>query len=316
MNMKKVAGVCIIIGCVFTIAGIICLIIGGANTNFDFSSASDMDFEKKTFEFEGELSTLDLLTISDSIIVKHSPDKKTRLEYFNSTDGKITYDIKRTYDDPDEKGKIQLKAEQKDNRQWFEYIKFFNFSKDNALTVYLPQENFERVQLQTVSGEISSEIKLSSKSSFHINTTSGDIKAGNISTVSAFEVNAVSGCVTMKNVSSGTDIKINTVSGNITASDCDAKKNFSISTTSGESSLSKAKSDSADLSSISGDFSIDVFDTKRLNVSTISGEIEGRMGSDGVYNTDTVSGDINVPASAGSERNYSFETVSGNIDLK
>ena len=316
--MKKSTKILLIIGGSLMGLGIVCFVIAGASVGFDFSSMYEKtEYEKRMVEYDGTIDTLQLCSISDNIKLLPSEDKKTRLEYYESKDEKVGYVVDREKSSSNEKGKLMV--HQENNYEWYENIFRFDFSsftEDRSLTVYLPADEYDSIILETISGDISLKKDMELKSEFKINDTSGNITVENVKHGGNTKIYCVSGNVSLKNTVSKLYVDVSSIRGSILFDKADAGKRLDIKSTSGNIKIKNVSSDESFLETVSGNIDVSKFDTKNLKAKTISGDVEGCLGYDGVFSTSTVSGEIRVPSAVDASRKYSFETISGNIELR
>lgn len=285
--MKKITKITLIIGGILTLLGIICFVIGFTVTGFDIKKFSqEKEFKEVSSEYENYFGEISFKTIDDNIIIKKSEDNKTKVVYYISKDEKIYYDITADKD---------LSFVQKDDREWYERIAIFQTDKDYSITVYLPEEKYNKLDLFSISGSITSSMPLQLEKGADFNTTSGEINIKNINTMLS--------------------VNIGTVSGNIVADACSADKNMKINTVSGDIDIKNTKAfNNIDLHTVSGDINIYKTDSPYIKIDTVSGDIEGSAGK-GKFTISTVSGDIQVPSNNENGIKYDLNTVSGDINL-
>ena len=319
--MKKAVKNALITGGGLVGVGIVCFVVGVAvSGGFDMNSlsAGQIEYEKKTAEFTDSFSAVDIHSISHSVRLMRSADEKTKIEYYDSKDGKITYDIQRKYASADEKGKPQLSAVQHDNREWYEHFVFFNFGgpdEEKAVTVYLPGNEYDSLSLESISGDISTDLPLQIKNNAALNSTSGEINVENITAGSRSVYTSISGNVTIKNIASG-DINVSAVSGEVSLENCKAKDGITAGSVSGNVTLAELSAKHTKTETVSGSVRVQKIDSPEVRINTVSGNISGSMGFGGNYDIQTISGDIEHPSSVSGAAKYTLETKSGDISLK
>ncbi len=318
--MKKGCKIALITGGSLFGLGIVCIIIGAGINGFDLSklSSGKIEYEKKTLEYTDSFSAIDIHSISDDVKLVKSEDGKTRIEYYDSKDGRIRYDIQRKYASADEKGKPELFAKQKDDRKWYEYLLSFDFDSfndDRAVTVYVPGEEYDSLSLESVSGDVSAEIPLRIKNNVTLNSTSGNINAENQTAGVRSVYTSISGNVRIQNSASG-DINASAVSGKVSLGKCTAKNGVIVGSISGNVNLEDIRSELTKTETVSGGVQVQKVDSKNIRIKTISGDISGSIGFGGTYDIRTVSGDVEHPSSVTNAGNFILETTSGDITLK
>ncbi len=324
--MKKIMKITLITAGILTGLGLICFLIGAAGVGFDYTKfGKSTEYEMKTFEYDGNVNSVNLSTWTDDIKFEKSKDSKTRVVYYNSKDEKITYRIE---------AKSQLDIKQEDNRQWYERLSFFSFENSRSLTIYLPEDHYETINAVCTSGNITSTVKLTASGNLQVKSVSGNILLENISCGGKCTAESTSGNISLNHMSSKYDLSLHTTSGSIKLDECSAGNSINCASTSDYISLKnctaavisgnsvsgniniknvKASSNS-EFNTTSGELVFDGTDSPVIHARSISGDIFGRIGYAGQYHTSTVSGSVTIPSSGG-DRNYSMETVSGDIRI-
>lgn len=163
-------------------------------------------------------------------------------------------------------------------------------SRSTTLTLTLPAKMWQRIELNTSSGDITINSSLQCRE-LEIGTASGDIELTYVQASRA---------------------EIHTASGNITAkADCEE---LSAGTASGDIEFTDSHCLSADLGTASGDITTENLNCDHLEVGTASGDSELTFSQlPQTLNVSSASGDcsIYVPANVGFELSYS--TVSGDF---
>lgn len=175
-----------------------------------------------------------------------------------------------------------------DNRIWTNFISA-SF-QPMEINLYLPQTQYEHLELETVSGTMTVPENFSFTQS-DVHTTSGEIQ------------------FTAHNSES---LSLESVSGNISVNDVTPQA-LKIHTTSGDIHLSQVvTAGPCTIDSVSGDVKLKDCDAPELTIDTTSGDVEASLRSGKTFSTQTVSGDVDVPSdSSGGSCNIS--TISGDI---
>ena len=291
--MKKYKKIMLITSAAVLAAGIGFVAAGAALVNFDFKALDRTSYTSKTYECSKEISSVDIHNVTDSMTFKKSKDKNIRIEYTDSDS--LSYDIGLEYEDPEkETGKLTLKINQKKSGPWFDSLLGFKFHHDHTFTIYLPEDKYDSIYAESVSGNISNSVRFSTDKDCSFKTVSGDINVKDIVSKTTY-CNTTSGDIRLDNCSSGT-VGIHSVSGDAELKYVWAEKKLTIET-------------------VSGDVDIDKPISGSIRAKTVSGDVKGTVEQPMNYQTHTVSGDVSVPRSKG---NYAFdiETVSGDIEIK
>lgn len=175
-----------------------------------------------------------------------------------------------------------------DDRSWTNLIGI-SFQR-MEINLYLPQTQYEQLELETVSGKLTIPEAFSFTQST-VHTTSGEIQF----TAATSEA-----------------LSLESVSGNISVTDVTPQA-LKVHTTSGDIHLSQVvTAGPCTIGSVSGDVELEDCDAQELTIDTTSGDVEARLRSDKTFSTQTVSGDVEVP-SDGSGGSCNISTISGDI---
>ena len=190
---------------------------------------------------------------------------------------------------------------------------FFDPAHMTFKEIYLPEDSYGSLKVNTVSGEI----EVPEKYAFNdvaINTTSGSITCDCTAT-GDIEIGTVSGEITFSSVN-GNKFNASSTSGSVKLSNAKVSGAVTIDTVSGEIILNDVESGSLNTNSVSGDVMFTNLTTDDVNIDTTSGEVSGTITGDHEYDVDTVSGDISLPAAIKGEAMVNISTVSGDVDIE
>lgn len=177
----------------------------------------------------------------------------------------------------------------KEEREWFRFISFAN----PKLEIYLPEKEYEKLMIDTVSGSVNLQDRISFIN-VEIESTSGSIDADiEIADKAVFE--STSGSVKIEDLNNS-ELAVSTLSGSIKLNNVISERSIIIETTSGSVKLDKV-------------------DSENIEISTVSGSVNGSILSDKQYQVSTVSGSVNIPESRGNE-SCRIETLSGSINIE
>ena len=280
--MKKGKKISLIAAVVLILAG--CAVSGTAYalSGFDITKFNSIQYSEKEYEFTADIKDIHIEAVECDVQLVTSSDGKYHVKVYDSEEiyHKVSY----------ENGVLEIIRH--DDRKWWESMDIDFFSEEMVITVAVPQNEFEKIYAESVSGdiEIGSEFSFDSA---ELITTSGDVDFSG---------------------EAKTELEVSTTSGDITISGVDTKKAF-IETTSGEVKLKSVIADKAEITSVSGDITFDGCDGKEFDVDTTSGDVKGTLLSGKDFVTDTVSGDIDLPKAA-ENGTFNVATVSGDIRLK
>ena len=188
------------------------------------------------------------------------------------------------------------------------FVSSFTFTGPHSYTeIYLPHDLAASLLVETVSGDVRSELSLVNYSEFTISTTSGDII---FPTVEAKKISAssTSGEIRLESAA-GKSVMLSTTSGDIALEQLAGDS--SVSSTSGEIRIGNAD-ENIEASTVSGDIRLDNLNAP-FRFSTTSGEITVNNGT-GYGKAGTVSGDIRISLSE-PNGDLTISTTSGEVNL-
>lgn len=314
---------------ILLIIAIICIVIGGiitilalAAVKFNIFKFNTVNFENKTCIINDDFENINVYEVSFDITFIKSDNNECKIIYPEGDQIKQTISVENN----------TLKVAYKDERKWYERIGFY-WLDDDGIKIYLPKNEYEKLYISSVSGDIcvpdnftfsetdlestSGEIEFYSitKNRLNAETVSGDLNIKNVN--GSLTAKSTSGEIYISNISTKT-INIKTTSGDISLIDAKNTENIEINSTSGDISINDTVNTKDTLiQSTSGEVSLMNFDSEYLKIETVSGDVEGSLLSEKVFITDTTSGDVDVPI--GNSLAFGecvVSTTSGDISFK
>ena len=294
--MSKTVRTFLIVAVVLIVAGSLLAgfgLLNGAldrrNYNYD-----DAGYEQMTYSFDGDdvqMLLVDNVSHDINIFVSTGIDQ-VKIECYDSN--YAVYNVTLS-----ESGKLSIIYDETDRaKRWFNFDWITETIDDLEVTVYLPYDILETVQINTVSGDVR-VIGADCEGTINIGTVSGNIYMQSNKVGGELTLSTVSGTVSLEDTESKDDITVSTVSGTVNFTLVDSIGDISVATTSGDVRLTNV---------IGNDFKIN----------TVSGNCEGNIigdAKDYTIDADSLSGNINVPRSENGPKRLDIETTSGNIDI-
>lgn len=230
----------------------VCLIFGGAiisaialtNADFDFSTFNTVKTENNSYEITESFSEIDINALECDIKLLPATDGVCKV--ICSENDKIKHDVAV------ENGTLTVKRY--DNREWYEHIGIY--SNEMQITVYLPNADYQKLNIRTVSGDIC--ISNINVDTFNCKSTSGDIELLNVVALNAFEIKTTSGDIDFAACDSK-NISLISTSGDVEGSLLSGK-NFIVDTTSGDIDVPPSSADGGEcrIKTTSGDIEIEL----------------------------------------------------------
>lgn len=277
--MKKVL-IWISLGLMFL--GIVLFCCVGVSLNFDFRRLDDMTYITNTYEFNKQISSIVLNTVTAQIDFQPSENGKCSVVCYEPEN--IRYDVSVT------DGVLLISMTESD--YWKDHIRIFNFHTP-VITIYLPEGVYQSLKVTNTTGDINvcgdwifSDMSLKTTtgdicvdgvtcySDVSIHVTTGDLKLTNVATNNLI-AEGNSGDVELKYVTASSSMRIKRVTGDIKLHQCDGQNIFIKTTT--------------------GDVTGILRSAKQFTVRTTTGDVEvPDFDYGGVCDIETTTGDISV----------------------
>lgn len=225
-----------------------------------------------------------------------------------------------------EKGTLEINNNSKDSVTIKEKKSnsFINFAFENekpTISIYLPINYYEDINIESVSGNIDSYNDLSLPN-ININSTSGDISLLNLKIDDSLLINTLSGKINIEEINAK-NIEINSTSGNLEIYNITAE-DVEFASISGEIYVDSIIADKLDLNVTSSDVELDYLDiNNEINLGTVSGDLDLILKEQEYkYSAETVTGTISI-----NENEYegdfstqngiivNIDTISGEVDI-
>ncbi len=202
---------------------------------------------------------------------------------------------------------------QADERRWWDNIGIhFGDSEETGLTLYLPEGEYGKLVLESVSGDIFASKELSFSEAV-MYTTSGDVSC-NAQTRAGLRITTVSGEIHADHVLGGA-VVLESTSGDISLSNS-TPNTLKINTTSGDMELATLTvQGSVQLDASSGDIDLKRLQAGEINIEVISGDVEGTLIGNYRFSAQSTSGNVRVPVSDPNAAPCNIKTTSGDIDV-
>lgn len=292
-----------------------CIVVGLLLGTVAYGAAKKNGFEafkttreKVTTDITDSFSNIEVLEVSDDIVIRPSEDGNVKIITWESEDQ--YHDIKVD----DDTLKIEFKEKAGLHFGDFEFDTNSSNDPEYGMTIiYLPEGEYEDISITATS----SEIAVPENYTFNdvtVTSVSGNISCSAVAT-GLVKMNSTSGEISDLNID-GISANIDTVSGNIGMTSCDVTGSIEINTTSGDINLTDISTSSASINVVSGDITLNNFESGLTDIDSTSGDVTGSLTGSYKISTDTVSGDINVTCNNNTDgAPFNVDTVSGDITL-
>lgn len=197
-----------------------------------------------------------------------------------------------------------------DTRKWYDYIGIFLGKQ--TMTVYLPQDNYVSLSINTNTGDVEipkdftfGEIGIdgdtadvqclaSISKNIEIELSTGSINMSEL-TAENIDFSTTTGDININNVNVNGNVETETDTGNITLNNVVAKGDFEIESSTGNVKFEKS-------------------DAAQIFVKTSTGNVTGNLLSEKIFITETSTGNVSVPKTASGGK-CEITTSTGNIEI-
>lgn len=317
--MSKAAIIWLVIAGVLTVVGAAIFILAMSAHNWDFSNLQTDTYEKNVLKPEGEFENISINVHTTKTTLLPSEDGTLKIECFEAEKMKHTASV--TGD--------TLFIEVEDNRKWYDHIGIITGSP--AVTVYLPDDIYSSLSVETNTGDVTvskelsfssveivgdtSDVKCLSKitKKLEIETDTGSINVENAE-CEKISLLTDTGNITVKKSSTEGDIKIETDTGKTKLSGVFCKDFFAESNTGDLILESVIASGKISVETDTGDVVFESSDADSLFIETSTGDVTGTLLTEKVFVIDTSTGDISVPKTTNGGK-CMITTSTGDIDI-
>lgn len=310
--MKKVAIVFIVIGGVLVTAGAVALGVAavyGYNQSQKLVTREHVVEENfANFDIQIEAANIEFQTANDGKckVVCHEKEKYYHtVEVVNNA---LT---------------IRTKDELKGIDKWFGY------SGNMSLIVYLPTDTYENLNITCSTGDIfiddfnfvNVDVAVSTgdvvirnadiSNSYRVTTSTGDVYLTQTAVANSFTVTTTTGYQAYDSIVCGCDINILASTGKVSFSSFGCN-NVNVETSTGDIEFNNfTASGHLQAKASTGDITFWNADANTLKINTTTGDVTGNLLSDKSFQTKTKTGRVNVPSTTGPVCN--IETTTGDI---
>ena len=300
--MKKSTVICLIVAAALMLVGVLLFTTAMAATDFNFASGfNTAKYDTASYEITDEFDSISIETDTADINILPATDGKVKVLCFEQEN--LAHEV--TVEDG------TLKVKLVDGRRWFEHISFFNLHSP-MINVYLPESEYATLSVDADTSDVDVAREFSFES-VDIKVTTGDVKCY-ASASAALKVKASTGRVAIEDLSAGS-VDITTTTGSVRASNVTCEGDFKVGVSTGKVKLSDVTcknlistgstgditlssviaTERFDIERSTGDVNLEACDAASLIIITDTGEVEGSLLSDKVFVVRTDTGDIDVP---------------------
>lgn len=256
--MRRSKKIIILAACAFIVVGFILALSALVMLKFDLSKLNTLDYHITTYPVQDSFSAIRIDVTDCDVQLLPSQDGTCRVECPESKTSRYTVEVKQD----------TLTVSQNETRTWYHHIGIYLGPVE--LTIYLPQDQYERLSVDSLSGTVTVPDNFSFDN-LQVYTTSGSVYL-TAQVTQEVCVNTVSGELELTGIQPQT-LQLQSTSGTVTLADCDAQ--------------------TIHIETISGNVSAALASPKTFSVQSVSGKIRTPLGTTGdMCQITTVSGDI------------------------
>lgn len=315
--MSKATKAWLITASALTALGLILFAAVMTVCNWDFTKLSTVEYKTEAYNPDGEFDKISVDTDTAEIELVPSEDKECKVVCFESEKAEHYAAV--------ENGTLVIRTI--DTRKWYEYIGIS--LKTPKITVYLPQNSYNSLSVESDTGDITvpkdfafktvqinghtSDVDFfaSVSDTVQIKTASGNISVGSL-TADSLSLTAATGDIKANSVSVNNGINIKTNTGTVKLTDISCGSFLADSNTGDMSFKNVLATGSLSVESGTGNVRFDNSDADTVCVKTGTGDVTGTLLSEKTFVTKTSTGTVRVPKTASGGK-CEITTSTGNI---
>lgn len=315
--MSKATKAWLITASALTALGLIIFAAVMTVCDWDFTKLSTVEYKTEVYNPDGEFNKITIDTDITEIELVPSENKECKVVCFESEKAEHYAAV--------EDGTLVISST--DKRKWYENIGIS--LKTPKITVYLPQNSYNSLSVESDTGNITVPETLSFKTvqinghtsdigffasvsdTVQIKVNSGNISVGTL-TADSLSLAAGTGDIKVNSVSINNGINIKTSTGTVKLTDISCGSILADSNTGDMSFKNVLVSGSLSVESGTGNVGFDNSDADTVCVKTGTGDVTGTLLSEKVFATKTSTGTVRVPKTASGGK-CEITTSTGNI---
>ena len=298
--MNKTTKIWLIVAAALVALGLV--IFAGVMTvyDYDFTKLSTVTYETNTYEIGDAFDKIAIDVNTTEIKFAPSADERCRIDCFETDKVKYSATVQDS----------TLIIEKVDTRKWYDYIGIFLGKQ--TLTLYLPQDNYTSLSINTNTGDVVLPKDFTFEE-IEIDGDTADVQC--LASVSKnIEIELSTGSIGVTELTAE-NIDFSTATGDININNVNVNGNVEIETDTGNISLNKvvAKGD-FEIESSTGNVKFEKSDAAQIFVKTSTGNVTGNLLSEKIFITDTSTGNVIVPKTVSGGK-CEITTSTGNIEI-
>lgn len=298
--MAKVTKILFIIATTFVVLGLFVVTFALVQVGFDLEKISTEKFQTLNYTFDQPISDVTFDIENSDVVFEKSQTETCSVECFENV--KISHSVSV------ENGNLTVKAV--DNRKWYDFIGI-SFKRPK-ITVYLPNANYNALNLRATTGDVTMPKTLAFKG-VEISVTTGSVKCYSNVELSV-KISATTGSVWLENVNCGI-VDIGATTGHLYLNDVNCGQIKTKTTTGGVSGKNLIAQGLLQMESTTGGIRLERCDAQKVDIKATTGSIYCSFLTPKIFMAQSSTGAISAPQSAvGGE--CKATTSTGSITLR
>lgn len=302
--MKKSVKITCLVAVFCIILGLLIVLGTSLKIGFDYNQLNTDTLETKSYTVEQPFQNIDIQSQWSNVYFAVAQDAQCEVVYTETERKTCAVSVEND----------TLTVSQKDTRRWYECFGILWSSDDvneMKITVYLPEQSYHSLHIQSQSGNIALN-SVQVQGSVDLKTNSGNLQLEDL-TAQDLTVETTSGNITLKAIKAQDRLDVKSNSGTLRLEDVITKE-LVCATTSGDITLNTVKAQGRlDLKSNSGTLRLENVIAQELICATTSGDIWFKDSDAGMLEIYSNSGC--VKGNLLSEKKFEVSTNSGSVDV-
>lgn len=278
--MKK-CRLLLILASVMILAGMILFGVTMSMNGWDFSRLNTVNFVEETYELNGEISDILVVTDTADIVIAPADGEKTRIVVYEKENMRHTVTVKD--------GVLSINRE--NQRKWEDYIAFTVESP--KISLYVPEGVYGRIQ---------------------INASTGDVSIESI-TAQELTVLLSTGDITLQKCVCTREIRLEATTGRMNVTETECADFVSDASTGSIELTNMIAGGKISIERTTGDVRLILSDAEDISVKTSTGDISGILLTGKQFDAKTSTGEIRIPYSESGGKCV-METTTGDIVIE
>lgn len=318
--MSKAVKIWLTVAAALIALGVILFAVSMIANGWDFNKLGTVTYTTNIYEIDGDFKNISIDV--ETTKIEFVPAENGRCKIVCFEDEKVRHSAS-----------IQngtLTIDTVDTRKWYEH---FSISFDQPkMTVYLPENEYDSLSIETDTGDIAipkdfsfDTLKIdgdtsdvdclaSASQNIEIKLSTGDIRLKELAT-DQLKLTTDTGRIHINTADVGANIRIETDTGRVELTDTSCNELYAESDTGSITLKNVIGAGSFTIESDTGDITFDRSDAAEIFAQTDTGDIAGTLLSDKVFLTETSTGRISVPKTVTGGK-CELKTSTGDIKIE